>query len=177
MTNYAIIEQKSARLSGEFGFSYASRLFGEDVIAQLPRYVRGPKKGQVKGYIVWEKVVRGGWVRGQGVATPGVTRAKLSLDPNGVECFRANYLGRVQDLNFHRDYLGEEGRRREVERQQEVERHNAAIKQEVIADLEDKVKQYHEVLGKLHAENDHSMDDLLAELIGKKEEELKKLQG
>jgi hypothetical protein len=66
----AQFEVRSANLATEFGESYARRLFGDDAVDQLPRYVRGPKKGKPKGRVVWKKCVRGGWV-GQGSIPDG----------------------------------------------------------------------------------------------------------
>lgn len=61
--NYAEIDTKKASLDSEFGYSKAIEWFGEELVGSLPKYVRGPKKGMPKGFIVWKKVVRGGWVK------------------------------------------------------------------------------------------------------------------
>lgn len=63
MTNYARIENRSAYLSSEFGEDYARRLFGDEIIDALPRYVRGKRKGKIKGRVTWRKCVKGGWVK------------------------------------------------------------------------------------------------------------------
>ena len=61
--NYAHIKTKTAWLWTEFGESYASRVFPE-VVAELPVYVKGKKKGKIKDHrIEWEKVEKGGWVK------------------------------------------------------------------------------------------------------------------
>lgn len=80
MTNYAEIKTRSAWLWTDFGSSYASKVIPQDLLDELPRYVRGSKKGKIKDHkIVWEKVCRGGWV--------GIGRASN----NGVE----NRVGKV----------------------------------------------------------------------------------
>lgn len=84
MTNYATIETKAAPLSGEFGVSYAARLFGEAALAGLPVYTRGARKGQPKAWLVWEKCTRGGWVGGRGVVTPGFVSARIEVDRKTV---------------------------------------------------------------------------------------------
>ena len=61
MTNRAIIADRYAGLWTQFGLEFASRRFPADVIAALPRYQRGKRKGHPKAVIVWEKVERGGW--------------------------------------------------------------------------------------------------------------------
>ena len=67
MTQYASIAERSAYLSSDFGEGFARRIFGDDVVDALPRYVRGERKGRLKGRIDWRKVEQGGWVRGHGV--------------------------------------------------------------------------------------------------------------
>jgi len=56
----AQIETKKTYLSSDFGESYARKIFGDDLINQLPRITRGERKGKLKGYIVWDKVISGG---------------------------------------------------------------------------------------------------------------------
>lgn len=68
MTTYAQIETKVAALNSDFARSFVEKRYGSaatDLIySLLPTFSRGPRKGKVKGYIRWDKVVRGGWVRG-----------------------------------------------------------------------------------------------------------------
>jgi hypothetical protein len=63
MTHLAQTQWNQAYLSGDFGESLARRYFGDELVDAMPRYVRGKRKGLLKGQIRWEKVVRGGWVR------------------------------------------------------------------------------------------------------------------
>ncbi len=63
MTNYAQISERNAGLWTDFGLSFAQRLFGDDALAELPRFTRGKNKGKIKAVIVWRKIDRGGWVK------------------------------------------------------------------------------------------------------------------
>jgi len=57
---YAQIETKKTYLSSDFGESYARKIFGDDLINQIPRITRGERIGKLKGYIIWDKVISGG---------------------------------------------------------------------------------------------------------------------
>jgi len=70
MTTYAAFKENTAYLSGDFGEKYARRLFGDDIVDALPRFVKGKNKGKIKGRLDWKKCVRGGWV-GQGSSSYG----------------------------------------------------------------------------------------------------------
>ena len=59
---HAQFKSKQAYLSGQFGEDMARRYFGNDLVDAMPRYVRGKRKGLLKGQIVWRKVERGGFV-------------------------------------------------------------------------------------------------------------------
>lgn len=63
MTNYAKISENSASLSSEFGEAIARKWFGDAAVDAMPRYVKGKNKGKLKGFVVWQKVEKGGWVR------------------------------------------------------------------------------------------------------------------
>ena len=63
MTHLSRSKTGQAYISGEFGESMARRYFGDEIVDAMPRYVRGNRKGQFKGQLVWTKVIRGGWVR------------------------------------------------------------------------------------------------------------------
>jgi hypothetical protein len=64
MTNYAKIQYRDAYLSTEFGEELARKWFGDETVDSLPRFLRGPRKGKIKGVVTWAKIVQGGWVRG-----------------------------------------------------------------------------------------------------------------
>ena len=63
MTVRADIDYRDGYMSSEFIEGMARRYFGDDVVDALPRYVRGKRKGRLKGFLTWEKVVKGGWVK------------------------------------------------------------------------------------------------------------------
>ena len=63
MSHLAEFSSNHAWLSGDFGESMARRYFGDEIVDSMPRYVRGKRKGKLKGQIGWRKVTRGGWVR------------------------------------------------------------------------------------------------------------------
>ena len=62
--NYAQTQRNQAYLNTRFGLELAHARLGlnNDIIeAFVGRYSRGKRKGQLRGAIAWEKVVRGGW--------------------------------------------------------------------------------------------------------------------
>jgi hypothetical protein len=112
----ATITTRTASLASEFGLEYATRLFGADTLAQLPRYVRGKNAGKLKGSLRWEKCEVGGWSRNHGgVVRPGLVRAALCEDTYGVNAYRGTYAGRTEMLDLSADFLGAEGRVRLLE--------------------------------------------------------------
>lgn len=123
MTTRASFSTKSAPLFDEFGLKYATKLFGEETIASLPLYVRGPKKGKIKAWLIWIKCESGGWYRGGrfalgGVVYPGLYRAWITNSPYGLECdaLQGQWIGRIQTLAGHRDVLTAEYREQETAR-------------------------------------------------------------
>jgi len=108
----AVIESKSASLAEDFGYQYACRLFGKDVIDTLPKITRGKNKGKTRGYICWKKAIKGGWDYQYGVCLPGLVWATISENYAGNGAIRALWMGRVQELSGSRSVLGEEGRHR-----------------------------------------------------------------
>ncbi len=65
--NYAIREKKSAPLCTDFTREFLTRHFGQQaadaIYEAAPKYKRGPNKGAPKGWAVWTKCTKGGWVR------------------------------------------------------------------------------------------------------------------
>tara|TARA_R100001460_G_scaffold60183_1_gene100211 strand:+ start:254 stop:583 length:330 start_codon:yes stop_codon:yes gene_type:complete len=61
--SYAQFSYKDAWLSSDFGEQYARKKFGDDFVNSLPKYVKGKRKGKIKGMIKWIKCEQGGWVR------------------------------------------------------------------------------------------------------------------
>jgi len=63
MTVRADIDYRGGYMSSEFVEGMARRYFGDEIVDALPRYVRGKRKGQLKGFLQWQKVLKGGWVK------------------------------------------------------------------------------------------------------------------
>lgn len=63
-TNYADFSYRDASLASDFGAEFAAKYFDAETLAKVPVYVRGPKKGKMKGSVEWTRCTRGGWVRG-----------------------------------------------------------------------------------------------------------------
>lgn len=98
---YCRTETKTAYLSEEFGEQYATRIFGADVVACLPRYVRGKRAGKIKAVIGWKKVAVGGWDRDLGgVRLPGVRdHVLLSADKPASNSWGAVLLASKASTN------------------------------------------------------------------------------
>jgi hypothetical protein len=62
MTVRASIITRNAWLGKEFAENFARRLFGDEIVNELPRYVRGKNVGKFKVELEWIKVESGGWV-------------------------------------------------------------------------------------------------------------------
>lgn len=101
----AKFKRNVAPINSEFGEKLARKWFGDDVVDSLPEYVKGPKKGQKKGWLTWEKAISGGWVykqlRGDGfhsadayVARPNHIRNKAIEIDHEVVC---SITGAVED--------------------------------------------------------------------------------
>jgi hypothetical protein len=122
----AVIVTRSAPLHSEFGFSYATKLFGEEAIASLPRYQRGPHKGEIKAWLVWEKAEKGGWSQKYGVVRPGLVWARIAATAYSEMPLYGTWMGRTEALSGHRDVLTEAYRRETLrERAEAVARLNA----------------------------------------------------
>lgn len=78
MTVRAQIQHRRAALADQFGRDMLVHHFGEEraaaILAKYGLYSRGKRKGQHRGWIHWEKVVSGGWVREFGRASGGFVR-------------------------------------------------------------------------------------------------------
>lgn len=100
MTNYAEFVFRDAPLSSDFGLSFARSYFPAELLDSLPRYVRGPKTGKLKGSVEWERCIRGGWVRrghGEGHVCSAVGKiVEVRLRGPGIYCARTGmHAGRV----------------------------------------------------------------------------------
>lgn len=114
MTVYAVTVCREAPLSSEFGLAYATKLFGEETIADLPRYVRGPRKGQIKAWLIWEKAEKGGWHRTYGVTRPGLVGAYIAAGSGDPTALRGTWMGRINELRGSRAVLSAEYRAQEA---------------------------------------------------------------
>lgn len=91
----AIVIDKYAAMEEDFAREFLARQWGPELTAaiydHMPRYVRAPKKGQVKGWVRWLKVERGGWQwvsMGNGrVLRPGTRDVRVCLDFAGEFSF------------------------------------------------------------------------------------------
>jgi hypothetical protein len=83
MTQRAKLKTNVAPIASEFGENLARKWFGDDVVDEMPRYVRGDKKGQFKGWLKWTKVIEGGWQR-TGPATAECDYNGRVLYPNQI---------------------------------------------------------------------------------------------
>lgn len=64
--NYCQITTNTAYLNTEFGLTLACKKLNktpEQIESLVGRYKKGKRKGQIKGVLVWRKVVKAGWVR------------------------------------------------------------------------------------------------------------------
>lgn len=115
----AQVVRHRAALAEEFGLNYATKLFGADALAALPRYQRGKNAGKLKGAIVWIKAERGGWHYEYGVCRPGLVRAWIvaGYDGNQGDAVTGMFHGRVQNLCASASMLGEANRAAEAARQ------------------------------------------------------------
>lgn len=82
MTQRAYFREMSCPLSDDFAIQLIEKKFGKEAIKsieeKMPRYVRGEKKGKMKGLLMWDKLTEGGWARdvnGNG----GVCRLSISF--------------------------------------------------------------------------------------------------
>lgn len=62
MSAKAVFSYKRAYLSSDFGEQFARRYFSDEELNRMGRYVRGARKGKLKGQVGWKKVEAGGWV-------------------------------------------------------------------------------------------------------------------
>ena len=105
---------RSAALAEDFGVNYATRLFGAEALADLPRFSRGKNAGKLKGYITWVKAEAGGWSHQYGVCRPGLVRAWIGPSYAAPEstAMTGMFLGRNQLICASASLLGDENRAR-----------------------------------------------------------------
>ena len=114
MTHPCQIESESAALSGDFGQKMLRLKFPETadkILAELGVYSRGPRKGQPRGYIHWDKVVVGGWNYSdlrleRGIQKPGCYNWGVSRDGAG-DFIDLMFIGRrFEILDAHPEAAG-----------------------------------------------------------------------
>jgi len=110
----AKFDTKSTPIASEFGENLARKWFGDEVVDRLPRYVKGEKAGQIKGWLKWKKCVSGGWVRrayvdgtnvlaGGNVARPNEIRNKvIEVDFNTLYIIKCEPMKDVEDWEGHK---------------------------------------------------------------------------
>lgn len=69
--NYAAYYSRHGWMSNDFIENMARRYFGDELVDSLPRYVKGKRKGQLKGLLQWSKVTKQGWCRTGGRTDDG----------------------------------------------------------------------------------------------------------
>ena len=77
--NYAEYYCRQGWMSNDFIENFARRYFGDEVVDSLPRYVRGKRKGQIKGMLQWSKVAKQGWCRTGGRDNDGYATGFVEL--------------------------------------------------------------------------------------------------
>lgn len=88
----------SAELRSDFAREFLSRRIGPDVFsdlyASLPTYRSGVSKGEVKGFLLWEKVSVGGWSNAFGVLRPGSQELRISASmfASSSDCARLKHF-------------------------------------------------------------------------------------
>jgi hypothetical protein len=99
-----VIRDMSAPLSGEFGMRMLRTKFPEHadaVLHHLGTITRGPRKGQPRGVLHWEKVLEGGFHYGEGrVVYPG-TRGWCVTRDGYLDQKRTTALDMNQILKEH----------------------------------------------------------------------------
>ena len=109
---------KSAKLCEDFGFEWATKLFGAEAIDSLPKYERGPNKGKPKGFVLWRKALTSGWcrecqspVKVGSLVDAWIGNGSISTRSDAVI---GQWLGRRQNLacSASAGYFFEEGRQR-----------------------------------------------------------------
>ena len=155
MTNYAQIDNRDAYLSTDFGEEIARKWFGDESVDALPRYVRGPRKGKIKGAVTWTKVLRGGWVRGGGYVESRVGHIferklhEISSDRFGTSIGRVirdldKEESQKQYIENTRRRIDEEIRKYDMERMQYENLILSGLVDNVIYILQEKIKEYNE---------------------------------
>lgn len=138
MPRYAQTTTKAARLSSEFGLTYATRLFGEEAVASIPTFQRGANTGKPKGFIKWMRTTTPGYHpnMGTGVGVGVTVRAWIAeFEGSGEEsAMIGKWMGRKQNLCGSASVLGPEARERDKAEKARREAEWAEEKAEMLAE-------------------------------------------
>lgn len=108
-------ETRHARLSEQFGYDYAVKLFGQKAVDSIPLLQAGPNKGKPRGFVHWKKAMSAGYSRSYStpVKEGTLVRAWLGEHMGTLEsdAMRGHWMGRTQSICGSRSLLFEEGRR------------------------------------------------------------------
>lgn len=111
----------NAKLSGDWGYAYACRLFGTEAIESLPKLKSGPNKGKTAGYLCWRKASKAGWIREcQSVrGANDLVDAWIGVGPLSQRdgAVPGLWYGRTQQLAGSYSVLGQEARDRHAAEQ------------------------------------------------------------
>src|SRR5882672_4624658 len=122
------LRHRTAKLSEQFGYDYAVRLFGQEAIDSIPTLASGPNKGKPKGYLTWRTAMSAGWVAEcQGACKEGGIVDAWIGEGMGTyrdDAMRGMWCGRNQSLAGSRSTLTREYR--EFAARDQV-RHNAEM--------------------------------------------------
>jgi hypothetical protein len=103
------LRHRTAKLSEDFGYDYACRLFGKEAVDSLPRLAAGKNKGAIKGYLIWRTAMTAGYVREcQGACKAGgLVDAWIGegMGTHRDNAMRGMWCGRIQGLAGSRSVL------------------------------------------------------------------------
>lgn len=120
--NYAAREFKNTNLASDFAKQFVTRHFGElateKIYAALPLFKRGRFKGQPKGWLLWTKCTKGGWVR-MGSYDHDAGRGNGFVMQPGTHDVRICLVNPAFTSDLSTTYCLESGQRREAETDQE----------------------------------------------------------
>lgn len=88
--NRAKVEIRTAYLSTDFGFELAVKKTGltfAELAEKCGVYKRGTKKGKLKGFVRWLKVVKGGWVKTGAYDFDVMQAHGFVIKPGACHCF------------------------------------------------------------------------------------------
>jgi hypothetical protein len=110
-----MFETRSAKLSSDFGYDWAVKLFGRNAIESLPKLERGPNKGKPKGFVHWKKAISSGYSRAycQPVKPGTLVRAWIGEFQGSLEgdALYGRFMGRNQSICASASLLFEDNRK------------------------------------------------------------------